>query len=65
MAREPDFNDLGLDSTVLSIIETLQSDTDALSATLVSISAADQQDAATAAAADIDDAFATAIAAFS
>lgn len=65
VAQEPAFAALDLDATVLSIIETLQDDTDQLSATLIAISATDLQDAATSAAAAIDDAFATAEAAFS
>lgn len=65
VAQEPAFNALGLDATVLSIIEELQTDTDELSTTLIEISATDQQAAASSAAAAIDAAFATAEAAFS
>lgn len=63
--RESDVAALGLQSLVLGQIQTLQSDTDAYGATLVSIIATDLQSNAEALVAALDTAFDTAIAAYS
>lgn len=63
--RESDVAALGLQSLVLGQIQTLQSDTDAYGATLVSIIATDLQSSAEALVAALDTAFDTAIAAYS
>lgn len=64
-AREADFDALGLNSLVVSDLETLQNDTDALGAALVTLSSTDVQAEAEAVITEVDAAFASAIAVFS
>lgn len=65
VSRQADVAALGIESLVLSQVQTLQTSTSALGTTLVSISSADTQAAAQAAVDDLDASFATAVAAFS
>ncbi|ETS87234.1 hypothetical protein PFICI_01062 [Pestalotiopsis fici W106-1] len=65
VAREADFESVGVAAVVLSQLQTLKSKTDAYGATLLSITSTDQQDAASAALALLDSDFDTAITAFS
>lgn len=64
-ARESDFAALSLNSLVVSDLQTLQSDTDALGAALVAVASSDTQAEASTLVSDIDTAFASAIAVFS
>ncbi|KAJ4412951.1 hypothetical protein N0V82_008634 [Gnomoniopsis sp. IMI 355080] len=64
-ARESDFSALSLNSLVLTDLETLQNDTDALGAALINVASSDTQAEAATLVSDIDAAFASAIAVFS
>lgn len=65
VSRESDFDALGLNSLVISDLETLQSDTDDLGEALIALSSSDTTTEATTIVAEVDAAFASAIAAFS
>lgn len=62
--READFASLGITSLVITDLQDLQTDTDALGAALVAIASSDTQTEAQTAVTSIDAAFASAIAAF-
>lgn len=64
-ARESDFAALGLNSLVVTDLETLQNDTDALGAALIDIASSDTQAEAATLVSNVDAAFASAIAVFS
>lgn len=64
-AKEAAFAALSLNSLVVTDLQTLQNDTDALGAALVTISSTDVQASAQAAITEVDAAFASAIAVFS
>lgn len=64
-ARESDFAALSLNSLVVTDLETLQNDTDALGAALIDIASSDTQAEAATLVSNIDAAFASAIAVFS
>jgi hypothetical protein len=64
-AREADFAIAGVASVVLSTLDSLKNKTDAYGASLLNITAADQQSAAQAVLTKLDGDFAAAIAAFS
>ncbi|KAF3016145.1 hypothetical protein E8E14_008375 [Neopestalotiopsis sp. 37M] len=65
VAREADFEAVGVSAVVLSTLQSLKSKTDAYGATLLSITSTDQQAAASAVLATLDSDFDTAITAFS
>ncbi|KAJ4386514.1 hypothetical protein N0V93_009411 [Gnomoniopsis smithogilvyi] len=64
-ARASDFSALSLTSLVLTDLETLQNDTDALGAALIKVASSDTQAEATTLVSNVDAAFASAIAVFS
>lgn len=64
-ARESDFSALSLNSLVLTDLETLQNDTDALGAALIDVASSDTQAEAATLVSNVDAAFASAIAVFS
>lgn len=64
-ARESDFAALGINSLVLSDLQTLQTDTDDLGAALVAVASSDTQAQAATLISNVDAAFASAIAVFS
>lgn len=65
VARESTFATLGVTSLVLSDLQTLQTDTDALGAALIALASSDTKAEAEVLIGDIDVGFASAIAAFS
>lgn len=64
-ARESDFAALSLDSLVVTDLQTLQNDTDALGAALITVASSDTQAEAATLVSNVDAAFASAIAVFS
>lgn len=63
-AREADFASLGITALVVTDLQDLQTDTDALGAALIAIASSDTEAEAETAVSSIDAAFASAIAAF-
>lgn len=64
-ARESDFAALSLNSLVVTDLDTLKNDTDALGAALIAVASSDTQAEATTLVSNIDAAFTSAIAVFS